>query len=239
MQVVSKNTTEFWDNVWKNSGARAPDPCCKRALEFFGDVSGESILEVGCGLGNNTLFWAQAGADVTAIDISEQAVKRLSEVTKENSLTNVNVLAHDARRISELGKFNYIFGAMILHHIEPFYQFADALSACLKDHGKAFFYENNAMSKFLVWCREHLVGKLWIPKYGDPDEFPLTPQEITMLRRHFKVTIEYPELMFFRLGSTYLLKNRLSGVAKWMDEVAYNIRSFRRFSYRQYVMMEK
>ncbi len=110
MQTVSKNTTEFWDKIWKNSDPRAPDPCCKRALEFFGDVSGKSILEVGCGLGNNTLFWAQAGADVTAIDISEQAVKRLSEITKENSLTNVNVLARDARRISELGKFDYIFG---------------------------------------------------------------------------------------------------------------------------------
>jgi len=58
--------------------------------------------------------------------------------------------------------------------------------------GRAFFYENSAMSSLLVWFRQHVVGRWWVPKCGDEEEFPLTPGEVDMLRRAFAVRVAYP-----------------------------------------------
>jgi hypothetical protein len=108
--------------------------------------------------------------------------------------------------ISSLGQFDAVFGSMILHHIEPFSQFAGILFQTLTPGGKAFFWENNAHSRLLVWWRENLVGRFGIPKHGDQDEFPLTPDELDELQARFQVRVEYPELFLFRLISIYLLR---------------------------------
>ena len=84
-------------------------------------------------------------------------------------------MSMSAQDISKLGKVDFIFGSMILHHIEPFDEFARSLSNVIKPGGKGFFWENSARSKTMIWFRQNMVGKLWLPKYGDQDEFPLTP----------------------------------------------------------------
>jgi hypothetical protein len=37
-------------------------------------------------------------------------------------------------------------------------EFAVALRTALRPEGKAFFYENSAMSPMLMWARRHVVG---------------------------------------------------------------------------------
>ena len=91
---------------------------------------------------------------------------------------------------------------MILHHIEPFEKFSKDLKEIIYPNGKGFFWENNARSKTMIWFRQNLVGKFWIPKYGDADEFPLTLAEVNELQKYFHVEIEYPELVFFRKIAT-------------------------------------
>lgn len=97
-----------------------------------------------------------------------------------------------AEAIGEFGAFDFVYGAMILHHIEPFPEFARPLRSAVAPDGRAFFYENSAMNRVLVWFRTHVGGKLWVPKRGDDEEFPLTPGEVDTLREHFKVRVEYP-----------------------------------------------
>ena len=85
----------------------------------------------------------------------------------------------------------------------------------------AFFFENNAMSQMLVWCRENLVGRYGIPKFGDDEEFPLTPGEINMLRKYFRVSQSYPTMLFFELVSWYFLKGRMKGAFRFLDRLAF------------------
>jgi hypothetical protein len=55
-------------------------------------------------------------------------------------------------------------------------------------------------SKTIPECTlQEISANIWIPKYGDPDEFPLTPQEVDKLRRYSHVEIQYPEIVFFSL----------------------------------------
>jgi hypothetical protein len=47
----------------------------------------------------------------------------------------------------------------------------------------------------MIWFRQNIVGKLWVPKHGDSEEFPLTPSEVDEIRKYFEVEIVYPELL--------------------------------------------
>lgn len=232
----------FWDDRYRRRPASAGEavrPSCERALAHFGDVRGRALLEIGCGVGRDTLFWAAQGAEVTAIDTSAEAVARTLEVTREAGYDNVRAVALDALELASLGRFDFVYGAMILHHIEPFELFAEALAASLHPEGKAFFWENSAMSGLLIWCRQHLVGRFGIPKYGDPDEFPLTPQEVDLLRRRLSVEVSYPEFYFFRLVSQYLLRKRLIAQMASIDRWLHRFGGLRSYSYQQDLLIRK
>ena len=143
----------------------------------------------------------------------------------------------DAGDISRLGRFDFIVGSMILHHVEPFEAFARALRQAMEDWGKGFFYENSAASSVLMWFHQHAVGRLGVPKYGDEKEHPLTRMEIEELRQHFRVDIVHPELLFFRLFSTYFLRGRLMAPFECLDTALFKISWFRQCSYRQYLYL--
>jgi 2-polyprenyl-3-methyl-5-hydroxy-6-metoxy-1,4-benzoquinol methylase len=238
--------TEFWDDLFSKgqegnySRVAMPDlkdPILQTALAHFGDVKNKTIIDLGCGRGATSLFFASLGANVISIDLSGIAIKNLSEYCQSNSIGNVRPIKLAAHEIGTLGKVDYVFGSMILHHIEPFGEFAKILRDTIKPGGKAFFWENNAQSKTMIWFRQHIVGKLWVPKFGDPDEFPLMPSEVDQLRKHFSVKVENPELLYFRLISTYLLRGRLKKPFQALDQYFYKFPKFRKYSYFQYLFL--
>lgn len=237
---------EFWDKIFSKgqghdySRVEMPninDVILQRALTHFGNVEGKIVIDLGCGRGATSLFFAYYGANVISVDLSEIAINNLSQYCKENSITNIVPMKLSAQEITKLGKADFIFGSMILHHIEPFGEFSRNLREVIKPSGKGFFWENNARSETMIWFRQNIVGKLWVPKYGDPEEFPLTPNEVDELRKYFKVEIEYPELLFFRMISTYLFRGRFMRPLQKLDEYFFKYPALRKFSYRQYVCL--
>ncbi len=234
------NTEVFWNKIYATNSIRIPnedDPVLLTALKHFGDVRGARLLDLGCGDGSTSLFFAKKGANVVAVDISEVAVNNLSQFCAENQINNITPIKCSAFEISELASFDFIFGNMILHHLEPFEDFSGILRKSIAPGGKAFFHENNAFSDLLIWFRNNLVGKYGIPKYGDDDEFPLMPKEIENLRQNFSVNIVYPELVFFGLASVYLLKGRFHKLFKGLDDYFFQFEGFRKYSYRQYLLL--
>jgi len=209
----------------------------ERALAFFGDIRGRSVVELGCGPGAASLYLAALGAEVTAIDVSQKAIDDLVAHCTNHGIRNVRAICTTALDIATLGPVDFVYGSMILHHIEPFDRFVPVLRQLVKPAGKAFFYENSAMSSLLIWFREHVVGKFWVPKYGDDQEFPLTPAEIRELGTQFHVEVEIPEMLFFALAGQYLLRGRLVGLLSRLDSAFYRRRWLTRYSYRQYVML--
>jgi SAM-dependent methyltransferase len=135
--------------------------------------------------------------------------------------------------IDQLGPQDLVYGSLILHHLEPFADFARTLRRAVRPGGKAYFYENNAASRTMVWFRRHVVGKAWVPKHGDDDEFPLTPDEVDELRKHFTVEQDFPELLYFELASAYLAKGKLETPARKLDQTLHRFEPIRRYSYRQ------
>ena len=240
---------QFWDDIFSRGDSFSysrvalppPEdpvyPALEAAMEHFGDVAGKTILDVGCGKGSTSLFFAERGARVVCIDLSRNAVGNLRRHCEENGIEGVEPHCMRAQDIAQLGPVDFVFGSMILHHIEPFGEFAATLRSVLAPGGKGLFFENNAASSLMIWFRQNMVGKYGIPKFGDDEEFPLTPAEIGMLRRHFDVRVVYPEMYMARMVSTYLLKGRMEGALVKLDELMYRVPALRRYSYRQLVYL--
>lgn len=241
-----KAAPDFWDDIFSQKQAgfysriELPDvnnPLLVRALHHFGDVRGKTLIDLGCGRAATSLYFAARGANVISVDLSSTAIRNLQEYCDANGIKNIKAVHGSAMDIASFGKADFIFGSMILHHLEPFQDFAAGLGSVLGKTGKAFFWENNARSKIMIWFRKNIVGKLWVPKYGDPDEFPLMPSEVDEIRKHCKVTIEYPTLFYFQLISIYLLRGRLSRFFTFLDRYFYRYPAIRQYSYRQYVLI--
>ena len=240
------DATQFWDNIFAQgersaySRVEMPDranPILRRALRHFGDVRGRKLLDVGCGRGASSLYFASFGADVISVDLSGVAVGNLEDYCRRHNVGNVRPVQLSALEVRSLGPVDFVFGSMILHHIEPFARFAAELRAVLPQGGKAFFWENNARAQLMIWFRQHIVGKLWVPKHGDADEFPLTLEEVDQLRDVFTVEVEYPELVLFRMISRYLFRGHWMLPFEVADRYAYRFPRLRKYSYQQYLCL--
>ncbi len=240
----SPNTiARYWDDLYStdktysrqlNGGA---GDAVVAADRYFGDIRGKTLIDIGCGAGTTSLHFAQRGANVIAVDVSEVAIATLKERCRALGVTNVTPVVCDAMSIDKLGPCDFVYGAMILHHLEPFEAFCATLKRTLKPGARAFFWENNSASDLLVWVRTHIVGKLWIPKYGDPDEFPLTPAEVNTLRKHFDVTVAHAQMYFFGLIPVYVLGGRFKKPFDAIDAWLFRKRIGLKYSYEQHLLI--
>jgi 2-polyprenyl-3-methyl-5-hydroxy-6-metoxy-1,4-benzoquinol methylase len=56
-------------------------------IDALGDVRGKTILDVGCGSGLYSIYFARAGADVTGIDFSENMIALAEKNARDEKIT--------------------------------------------------------------------------------------------------------------------------------------------------------
>jgi SAM-dependent methyltransferase len=71
---------------------------------------GKKILDVGCGLGTDTIHYAEHGASVTFLDIVESNVEFVQRVCKAKGLNNVSF--YHMRDLDDLGRLPYDYDAI-------------------------------------------------------------------------------------------------------------------------------
>lgn len=236
---------KFWDSVYASSKQFTTeeilsDPVLVEALSFFGNVAGKSVLDFGCGDGRASFFFSLHGANVVAVDTSPAAIQFV-----QSEATRLGLKSIDARSIavqSLVGEkgFDFIYGQFILHHLEPFEEIPPLMDALLAKNGKAYFRENSANNRVLMFFRHHVIGKWGIPKLGDASEEPLGADKIGLLRTRFKVETEYPEMILWHLVSIYILKRKLIGQTHKLDAMTHRFFPIlRKYSYYQRLKITK
>jgi ubiquinone/menaquinone biosynthesis C-methylase UbiE len=74
-----------------------------------------SVLDAGCGTGENSLFFAQHGRQVTGIDFLEKPIQLAKEKAKQRGI-NATFLVHDALKLSTLGQqFDNVIDCGLFH----------------------------------------------------------------------------------------------------------------------------
>lgn len=85
----------------------------------FNSWQDKDILEVGCGIGTDTINFARAGARVTAIDISSKSVSIAKKRAKIFKLKNIKFFVHDAEKLSKFlpsKTYDLIYSFGVIHH---------------------------------------------------------------------------------------------------------------------------
>lgn len=146
------------------------------AYYLLGNVKGKTVVDLGCGSGENSVLLTLRGAKVLAIDISESLIELANHRLEINGIKEpVDFYCASAYELPfDDESIDVIFGIAILHHLE-LAPLAKEVKRVLRKGGRAIFQEpvrNSLMVKFL---------RNLIP-YQAPDvspfERPLTDREL-------------------------------------------------------------
>ena len=225
--------------------AAAPNFWEALVLREAGDLRGQRVLEIGCGVGDLTLHLLAAGASVTALDISPRMVaiaRRRAEAwaaTAEAQFLSVPVEATGL----DSSTYDVIIGLNILHHVDVGGA-AEEIARLSRPRARAVFIENSGLNPLLSFARRHVAGRFGIPRLGTIDEHPLTERDYDEFRRLFRVVkVNYPEFVFFRIFDRQVMRFRskpMSTLFRSMDVAAYRwLPPLRRFSYKVLLRLEK
>jgi SAM-dependent methyltransferase len=180
--IEAERTSAVALRVSKRTRARYECPTAATAypLEFayhlLGDVRGRRVLELGCGSGANTVCLVARGADVCALDISEDLIglarRRLKVSGCGGSSCFVVGSAHQLPLPD--ASVDVVFGIAILHHLDLSLVSREA-HRVLREGGRAIFQEPVRNSPTLRALRSSIP---WTAPDVSPFERPLTDDDL-------------------------------------------------------------
>ena len=110
-------TREYFDGV--EARKYFVEPHIPRFAEFA-RWNGKKVLEIGCGIGTDTINFARAGAQVTAVDLSDESLavakRRAAVFDLEDRITFYRA---DAERLSEtvpVDAYDLVYSFGVIHH---------------------------------------------------------------------------------------------------------------------------
>ena len=156
-------------------------PIYLKMLGMAGDLSGRDLLEYGCGEGWITRDLASNGANVSAFDISAEAVRKTKEVLASDGCADrCKVAQMGAERLDYPDEsFDMAIGFAILHHLDLKPAISE-LYRVLKPNGVAYFAEPLGTNPLI-----NLYRRL-TPQYRTEDELPLDLVAMTPLLGQFR-----------------------------------------------------
>jgi ubiquinone/menaquinone biosynthesis C-methylase UbiE len=110
-------TKEYFQEVEKRK--YLVEPHISQFAEFS-KWKGKRVLEVGCGLGTDTINFARAGAEVTAVDLSEEslalAIKRAHLFGLQDQISFYLANAEELTKHIPAEKYDLVYSFGVLHH---------------------------------------------------------------------------------------------------------------------------
>lgn len=127
--------TDEYAEVWKN-----PAPESFYLLSRWKNQGKKSFLDFGCGIGRHTILFGMNGFDVSAFDISENAIKRTLDWAKELNL-DISIKQGDMLNVPfENESMDYILCMNVISHTDTngVFKVADELKRILKPKGECY-----------------------------------------------------------------------------------------------------
>lgn len=115
---------KYYDSLYsKNEKYWGDDPSPLSLLLFSEHIKERvnlSLLDLGCGQGPDSIYFAKKGFDVTSVEISKIAIEHLMETAKKNKLDKkIKTIEIDMQKIDLLpdNEFTVVFSRMALQMI--------------------------------------------------------------------------------------------------------------------------
>jgi SAM-dependent methyltransferase len=148
-------------------------------LSNLGDVRGKKILDLGCGAGENSVYFAKRGANCLAADYSPGMVEIALKLSQKNGVeiegATVNAMSLDFADES----FDVVYASNLLHHLPDPEACIREMHRVLKPGGKACFWDpltHNPIINVYRWMATAVRTE---------DEHPLDIRIVDLVRSQF------------------------------------------------------
>ena len=136
---------EYWKDKWNNVIGYRSNQFAKKAYELICPTIKEKqlirLLDLGCGDGRDSLYFAKKGFDVTSVDFSESGINKLNQIINSKKIINIKLSIKDIKEIDfQENLFDVIYAHLSLHYFddEITLQIFNRLYYCLKPNGMIF-----------------------------------------------------------------------------------------------------
>jgi cyclopropane fatty-acyl-phospholipid synthase-like methyltransferase len=155
----------------------------KAFLDVANQITG-SVLDAGCGTGENALFFAARGQKVTGIDYLDEPIKRANQKAAERGVT-ATFLVMDALALKQLPEvFDTVIDSGLFHVVsdEDRRRYVEGLATVLKPDGRLFLLcfsdeEPGTQGPRRVTKKElhHTFAAGWIIESIEPSRYEARP----------------------------------------------------------------
>lgn len=168
---------------------------------LMGDLRGKALLDYGCGMGEESVYFAKLGAHVTGIDISEVGITLLRRRAAHHGL-DIRAFEMQCDPTSfPASSFDLVHGMGILHHVGIDIGLAEVWRL-LRPGGAGVFLEPLGDHPAIEAAKRFLMTRARFLARFDPvteHESNLTWPEIASATRRFSRAAAYPYHLLYRL----------------------------------------
>ena len=136
-----KDQQKLWKSIWKDGSKGDVNDF---ALRSFSDIKNKpfrTLLDLGCGTGVDSIYFAQQGLDVTAVDFSDTGLEYLRQAAQQAGLNNIHPVQMDFQNLDfPPNSFDVIYAHLTLHYFDDKTTSVifDNLYGLMKDQGLFF-----------------------------------------------------------------------------------------------------
>jgi 2-polyprenyl-3-methyl-5-hydroxy-6-metoxy-1,4-benzoquinol methylase len=172
----------------------APTAVENRAiLGLMGDLKGKHLLDVGCGLGESSVYFALLGAHVTAIDLSPGMVDCAMSLATAHGVSIRGVVQSGEELEVPEEQFDIVYVANTIHHVTDKDRLFRQIHKALKPGGRFFSFDPIAYNPVIE------VYRRMATKVRTEDEAPLTFRDVETARKYFP-NIQHREFWILTLS---------------------------------------
>jgi 2-polyprenyl-3-methyl-5-hydroxy-6-metoxy-1,4-benzoquinol methylase len=222
-------TKEYYDEIEKKKyfvESHIPE------FAEFNKYNGKKILEIGCGLGTETINFARSGADITVIDLSEESINLLKKRLEVFNL-KANIYCGNAEELDtilpkeELGSFDLIWSFGVIHHSPNPEKIVEQIYKFLKKDGELKLMVYSKISYKLFWLMkitntynmnliDPLIAQYSEAQTGCPVTYTYTINQIYKLLNKFAIEFVRKKHIFTWKIDKYI-KNEYEKEDEWKD----------------------
>lgn len=109
-------TKQYFDEV------EARKYCVEPHIPLFAEFEkwkGKKVLEIGCGIGTDTINFARAGAQVTAVDLSTESLALAKQRAEVFGFDNITFYQANAEQLSDyvpVERYDLVYSFGVIHH---------------------------------------------------------------------------------------------------------------------------
>ena len=134
-------------------------------LSLLPDLSGKSLLDLGCGYGEHCKMFINMGAkSVVGVDISEKMLEVAHRENSDPKITYLNIPMEDIDKLD--GRFDVVVSSLAIHYVESFAEVVKKIYDKMNTNGVFVFSQEHpigtAYSNGNLWTKDDNGNKLYV-----------------------------------------------------------------------------